>query len=541
MRRSLYSSAGRVFSRFSALPALIVGGLAAGTLTALAFAAAPAAAPSTEGPFQPSWESLAHYQCPQWFRDAKFGIAAHWDAQSVPELGDGYAQLIYEDDEPDHKYHVQHYGHPSKVGFKEVDRMWKAEHWQPEKLMQLYRQAGAHYFVALANDHDNFDCFDSKYQPWNSVNIGPKKDIVGAWAREARKAGLRFGATVGAARAWSWFQLAQGADDEDNLRGVPYDGRLTRANGKGTWWEGLDPQDLYAQNHKRGAKPDQAYIEKFFRRTRDLIDRYHPDLLAFDDRGLPLQEEAGLRLAAHYYDTDARRHGGKREVVLSTKSLNAGQRRGLLWDVERGVTNGIEPYPWQADTSIGQWQYLHSLFDHHRYKSPQSVIHMLVDVVSKNGNLLLNIPLRGDGTIDADEMAFLQRIAAWMQVNGEAIFGTRPWKRYGEGPAAEAAAYPFINANERIMHRFTDQDIRFTAKGNTLYAIACGWPESGALTIKSLASSSSSARGRVTDVHLLGHNGSLEWKQDEKGVTIQLPAQKPGEYAYAFKIAGVAG
>jgi alpha-L-fucosidase len=516
----------------------------AGAMVVRAFepTSAPGAPPVVQGPFQPSWESLQQYRCPEWFRDAKFGIAAHWDAQSLPELGDGYPQLIYDDDQPEHKYHVQHFGHPSKLGFKDVDHAWRAERWQPEKLMSLYRRAGAHYFVALANDYDNFDCFDSKYQPWNSVRIGPKQDIVAIWAREARRAGLRFGVSVGAARAWTWFLAAATSDDEGPLKGVPYDGRLTRADGKGQWWEGLDPQDLYAQSHKRGAKPDQAYVEKFFRRTQDLIDRYHPDLLSFDDRGMPLQEvsDVGRRLAADYYNQEMQRHGGRLEAVLDTKALNAAQRRCLVWDIERGVADGIEPYPWQADTSIGNWHYFRRIFDQHRYKSPETVIDMLVDTVSKNGSLLLNIPLRGDGTIDADEEALLQKLAGWMQVNGEAIFGTRPWKKFGEGPAAEAPL-PFTTANERITPPFTSQDIRFTVKGNTLYAITCGWPENGVLTIKSLSSPSSATSRKVRDVRLLGYKGGLRWTQDESGLTIHLPSQKPGEYAYAFRIEGVLG
>ena len=528
------------------IAAASIGVLAcAGALAATAPkpASTPRSLPIAPGPMQPSWESLQQYRCPAWFRDAKFGIQARWDAQSVPELGDGYANQIYDDDQEAHKYHVQHYGHPSKIGFKEIDRLWRAEHWQPEKLIHLYKRAGAHYFVAMANDYDNFDCFASKYQPWNSVNIGPRKDIVGAWTRAARQAGLRFGVTVGAARAWTWFLAAQTADDEGPLKGVPYDGRLAKADGKGQWWDGYDPQDLYAQNHKRGAKPDQAYVNRFFRRTQDLIDSYQPDLLAFDDRVMPLQEvsDVGLRLAAHFYNTNAQRHGGKLEAVLNTKNLNEAQRRCLAWDIERGISDRIEPYPWQIDTSIGRWVYHRGLFERHGYKTPETVIHMLADTVSKNGNLLLNIPLRGDGAIDRDEESFLTEMARWMQINSEAIFGTRPWKVYGEGPVSEAPPPPFISQNERIMRRLTAQDIRFTMKGSTLYAIVCGWPANGTLTIKSLRVGSPLSAAKVSDVHLLGHPGSLKWTQSESGLTIQLPAQKPGEYAYAFKIAGVAG
>ena len=494
------------------------------------------------GPFQPTWESLAQYRCPEWFRDAKFGIWAHWTAQCVPEQGDWYARRLYIEGDPDYRYHLAHYGHPSQAGFKEIDRLWHAENWQPEELIDLYRRAGARYFVALANHHDNFDCFDSKHQPWNSVNLGPRKDIVGTWSRAARRAGLRLGVTVHAARAWSWFEVAQGADKEGPLAGVPYDGKLIKADGKGKWWDGYDPQGLYAQNHAPGEKPDQAYIDKFYNRVIDLVDKYHPDLLYFDDTVMPLRDvsDAGLRIAAHYYNTNMQRHGGKLEAVMTTKGLNEEQRRCLVWDIERGITDRIEPYPWQTDTCIGDWHYRRSLFEQHRYKTPQTVIHMLADIVSKNGNLLLNIPVRGDGTIDPDEEAFVREMARWMQVNGEAIHGTRPWKVFGEGPASEAGAASTrgANFNERGARSFTAQDLRFTTRGDTLYALALAWPEGGSLTIRSLAAGSSPAAGKVADVHLLGQGGSLQWAQSENGLTITLPAQKPCDHAFAFKIRG---
>lgn len=212
----------------------------------------PGSKNSPPGPFEPSWESLSRYRTPEWFRDAKFGIWAHWGPQCVPEQGDWYARKMYLEGDADYKYQVAHYGHPSRAGFKDVIREWKAERWDPERLIELYRRAGAKYFMALANHHDNFDCFNSAHQPWNSVALGPKKDLIGGWARAARRAGLRFAASIHAAHAWSWYEVAQGADKTGPLAGVPYDGKLMRAAGRGQWWEGLDPQDLYAQNHRPG-------------------------------------------------------------------------------------------------------------------------------------------------------------------------------------------------------------------------------------------------------------------------------------------------
>ena len=204
----------------------------------------------TSGPFKPDWNSLSSYQTPEWFRNAKFGIWAHWGPQCQPEFGDWYAREMYMEGSRKYKYHVEKYGHPSKFGFKDVINEWKAELWDPESLVSLYKQAGAKYFVALANHHDNFDLYKSKYQKnWNSTKIGPKKDLIGGWEKAARSNGLRFGVSVHAAHAWSWMETAQRADKNGPLAGVPYDGKLTKADGKGRWWDGLDPQELYEQNH----------------------------------------------------------------------------------------------------------------------------------------------------------------------------------------------------------------------------------------------------------------------------------------------------
>ena len=256
--------------------------------------------PMAAGPFQADWNSLANYQTPDWFRDAKFGIWAHWGPQCEPEHGDWYARSMYETGSADYRSHLAEYGHPSTNGFKDVIHQWKAENFHPDQLLKFYKENGAKYFMALANHHDNFDNFNSQYQPWNSVALGPRQDLIGGWARAARKNGLRFAVSVHASHAWSWYEPAQGADKTGPLAGVPYDGKLTRADGRGQWWDGLDPQELYAQNHPPGAKlqwewdaaqgssvPNAAYLEKFFRRTQQLWDDYHPDQIYFDDTVLP--------------------------------------------------------------------------------------------------------------------------------------------------------------------------------------------------------------------------------------------------------------
>jgi alpha-L-fucosidase len=502
--------------------------------------------PVAKGKFQPSWESLGQYEVPGWFRDAKFGIWAHWGPQCQPERGDWYARGMYQEGGWQYKFHTNHYGSPTNFGFKDVIHEWKAENWNPKKLMALYKRAGAQYFFALANHHDNFDNWDSKYQPWNSVNVGPKKDLIGGWAKAARANGLRFGVSVHAAHAWTWYEPSQN-----------FDGKLTKADGKGLWWDGLDPQDLYAQNHPRsigsanpnkihsqwnwgnGANlPDQAYCDKFYNRTVDLIDKYHPDLIYFDDTALPLWpiSDAGLKIAAHFYNSNNKWHGAKDDGVLFGKILDAEQRKCMAWDIERGSSNEIEPHPWQTDTCIGSWHYDRALYDRNGYKSTKTVIHMLADIVSKNGNLLLNIPVRGDGTIDEKELKVVEGIANWMDANKESIFGTRPWKVFGEGPASAGAALSAQGFNEGKGKPFIAEDVRFTANGNTLYAIVLGAPTTNGVSIKSLGKAAKLLDRRISKIELLGSKERIQWQQADDALVISQPNNLSNNFAIVFKI-----
>ena len=511
-----------------------------------------------QGAFAPTWESLRQYQCPDWFRDAKFGIWAHWGPQCQPERNDWYARHMYAEDHWQGQWHREHYGHPSQVGFKDVIGQWQAERWDPNALMALYKRAGAQYFMALANHHDNFDLWDSQYQPWNCMNMGPQKDLMTGWARAARVQGLRFGVSIHAAHAWSWYEPAQGADKTGPLAGVPYDGKLTQADGAGKWWEGYDPQDLYEQDHTPSegfdnlrsiharwhwdngvTLPDQAYCDKFYNRTLDLINRFQPDLVYFDDTVLPLYpiSDAGLKIAAHYYNSNMAWHQGQNEAVLLGKILTPEQRQCLVWDVERGASNEIEPYPWQSCTCIGSWHYDRGIYERGGYKDAKTVIQMLIDIVSKNGNMLLSIPVRGDGSLDEKELQILEDIATWMDINQECIFGTRPWRILGEGPALEnAAALNAQGFNEGKGKPYTGRDIRFTTKGSTLYATLMAWPQEQAI-ITSLPLSA----GHVTRVTLLGSDTNLSFSQDQEGLKVQLPSQAPHNGPYPLRIEGVLG
>lgn len=514
----------------------------------------PGNEPIAKGKFEPTWESLKQYKAPEWFKDAKFGIWAHWGPQCQPGQGDWYARLMYNEGSSQYKWHVQNYGHPSKAGFKEVINSWKAEKWDPEKLVSLYKRAGAQYFFAMANHHDNLDMWDSKYQQWNTVRVGPKKDILDGWAAAAKKNKLPFGLSVHASHAWSWLETSQRADKSGDYAGIPYDGKLKAAEGKGTWWEGLDPQELYEQDHplSEGSEdinkihsqwawgngvemPSQDYIEKFYNRTIDMINKYKPDLLYFDDTALPLYpvSDAGLKIAAHFYNSSIAFNNGNLEAVLFGKVLTDEQKECLLWDVERGTPDKIQEKPWQTCSCIGDWHYNISFYENNRYKTAKDVIHLLVDVVSKNGNLLLNIPVRGDGSIDDKEIAVLQDITAWMDINKESIFNTRPWKVFGEGPAAETANPIRAQGFNEGRIKFTSKDIRFNNNGNVVYVTLMGVPEES-ITIKNLGTSGET--NKIKKIKLLGSNEKVRWSQDADYLKIEKPASVPNNIALVFKV-----
>lgn len=510
------------------------------------------------GPFQPSWESLKQYKAPDWFKDAKFGIWAHWSAQCVPEQGDWYARNMYIQGERQATWHAQNYGHQSQFGFMEIDNLWKAEKWDPEALINKYKKVGAKYFVALANHHDNFDNYDSTYHEWNSVRVGPKKDLVKGFADAARKAGLRFGVSNHSAHSWHWFQPAYGYDLTGDKAGVRYDAfRLRKEDGKGKWWEGLDPQALYngpiyvmpegittVAEANRFHQKDRNWDEKmpagnpeftarWYARCAELIDKYDVDLIYFDNTGLPLGQ-AGLDIAAHFYNGNIKRRG-KLEAVLNAKQLTAAQVGALVQDYERGSSTDIRPDPWQTDTCIGDWHYNRNTYNRNGYKTALQVVQMLIDIVSKNGNLLLSVPLRGDGTYDEKEAVTLDGIEAWMAVNSECIYATQPWKVYGEGPSmANVGRSQFGGAAD--VRAYKAGDFRFVTKGDILYAIALGWPEDGKLAIASLASKGENYPGEIVKIEIVGTNQQVKFTRDESALTMTLPEKAPNDIAVAFKI-----
>lgn len=487
-------------------------GMAAGAL----WADVPAGLKIAKGPFDGSMASLRSYKVPEWFRDAKLGFWAHWGPQSAPEDGDWYARNMYIQDSPQYKYHVARYGHPSKFGFKDVIPTWKGDRFDPEHLIGLYKKAGAKYFVSMGVHHDNFDLWNSKHTRWNSVRMGPKKDVVGMWAKAARNAGLKFGVSEHLWISYKWFAVSHLSDKTGPLAGVPYDG--------------VDPAnaDLYHEAAVKAIGEKFSWDDKlipetwkrhWFARIQDLVDRYRPDLL-YTDGGMPF-EEYGSSLVSHLYNSVP-------GSVYNSKNREDCAAGTCVLDVERGVVDQIWPQPWQTDTCVGDWHYKRDV----KYKSPKTVIDMLCDIVSRNGNLLLNFPLPNSGEPDAAELKIIDEMTKWMAVNGEGIYATRPWKTFGEGTAAIAEGESKFNEKNR--RDMTAEDVRFTTKGSAIYAFVMGWPEKEAV-IRGLGLKSSFEPGKVVNVELLGH-GKVEWRQEDSGLRVTMPAARPCDYAVGLKV-----
>jgi alpha-L-fucosidase len=494
----------------------LVAACAAALVSASTFAAETAGPRVAPGPFKPELDSLQQYQTPEWFRDAKFGIWAHWGPQAVPMAGDWYARNMYMQGSRQYQHHLENYGHPSTNGYKEIIQLWKAEKWEPDRLMALYKEAGAKYFVSMGSHHDDFFLWNSKLHPWNAVNMGPRRDVVGDWQKAAKKNGLRFGVSEHLGASFTWFQESHKSDKTGPLAGVPYDGANPQF------------QDLYHFAAEPGDKGwysnNPRWQKMWFDRIQELVDSYHPDLL-YTDGAVPFGNEVGRSLIAHYYNADPRRRGAKPQVVYTCKQKSEGR---WVEDLERGVMAGINPNPWQTDTSIGDWYYNKDW----KFRPVSWTIQMLVDIVSKNGNLLLNVVQRPDGSLDAEVVQALQEMAAWIKINGEAIYGTRPWVVYGEGPVRAKGGH----FGEDFA--YTAHDIRFTAKGSKLHAFAMGWPEDGQVVIRALALVEGARSNRISRVEMVGHKGRLEFLQTTNGLCVKLPTEKPCNYAFALQITG---
>jgi alpha-L-fucosidase len=472
------------------------------------------------GPFKPTDESLKSYQYPEWFRDAKLGYWAHWGPQAVPRQGDWYAKNMYIQGQRQNEYHVAHYGPPSKFGYKDIIPLWKAEKWEPEKLMKLFRKAGAKYFVSMASHHDNFYLWNSKLHRWNSVNMGPKKDVVGLWQKAAKKEGLKFGVSEHLAASFNWFQPAHGADKTGPYAGVKYDG----ANPE--YWD-LYQSPADSSDMRQWLTNNPAWHQRWFDVVKELVETYKPDLL-YSDSKLPF-DIVGRSMLANYYNRSAKDNTNV-NVVYTCKEASNGK---WVQDVERGVLDGISPYPWQTDTSIGDWFYRTG----QKYRTADEVVQLLMDIVSKNGNLLINVVQTPEGDLEPDVLDIMENISKWIAANGEGVYATRPWKVYGEGPSTlkeNQKAGRFGGVSDT--RGYQSSDVRYTTKGNDLYAFVMSTPDSD-IKLTSLGKSAKLADKDIASVSMLGSGEKMQWKQGDDALVITKPTNLPSWKVQGFKIA----
>jgi alpha-L-fucosidase len=470
----------------------------------------------TAGPYPADWNELSRlYTVPDWWREAKFGAWAHWDPQSMPEQGDWYARGMYMQGNRQYEYHLKNFGHPSEYGYKDICHNWVIDRWNPAELMDLFVEMGARYFMAMGVHHDNFDCWNSAYQPWNSVNVGPKQDIIGTWEKVARQHGLRFGIGFhnSPPRTWGQFMTVRYTSDKTGpMKGVPYDALQTILDGKGKWWEGMDPVDLYGPVHDKKYPLNSPFANQFMWRVDDAITKYHPDVIYFDEAAGDTLMDVGVNmglgflappLVANFYNKSLKWNPGKMDVVINLKCVGGRYNsfkktpelipvveRALVKSSEAIIESEIMAYPFQTETTVADWHYRTG----QKYMDAKKVVDLLMQNVSRNGSMLLNITQHGRGDLDPEVTQLCKDIGAWLKVNGEAVYGSRPFEVYGEN----SVCYSRNNGN--------------------VYAALMDW-QGGTITLKAL-SSGGATLGKVSKVEMLGSDIALPFIQNGQGLTV---------------------
>jgi len=524
--------------------------------------------PIASGPFEPTWESIEkNYPGePAWLREAKFGIWVHFGPQSAGESGDWYARKMYKPGTTAYKNHLKKYGHPSEVGYKEVLRDWNPTKLDPAKLTKIYQDAGARFLMIQGVHHDNYDMWNSRYQPWNSVNIGPKRDLIGEWAKACRANGMHYGVTFHHEYTWWWWQTAFGCDTVGTKKGVPYDGNLTLADGKGKWWEGYDPRLLYGidlreykgvtkaansewspppagifTNHLEYAK---WYATRWALRMMDVVEHYDPDFIYTDGTvqepftgngtGTGLKANAMQTVIADYYNRTLKKRGEVNtfSIVKFRKKTN-----GTVNTEEFGVPANIKTdQPWIAEAPVGDWFYAPGF----TYDSGM-MIRYIIEAIARDGNAALCISILPDGSLDEGSLKMLKEVGVWMRRNGEAVYGSHAWTIPGEGEQVNGKLKMLPGGALNRKHaefKFDAQDIRFTiGKNGSLYAFCMNVPAPGMhLKIKSLGTAAKYFSKPINDVKLLGYNGKLQWKLEPDGLAIIYPTNMPFATAIVFRV-----
>lgn len=476
---------------------------------------------TTDGPYKADYESLKKLGTPDWFRDAKFGVFIHWGPYAVPANGsEWYPRRMYQEyattpkgvvnkkkKDPVFAHHIENYGPQKQFGYKDFIPQFKAEKWDPEAWVSLFQKAGIRYVVPVAEHHDGFAMYDSSHTTWDSVEMGPKRDVIGELAAACREQDMHFGVSSHFAYNWHYYTHEDRFDTSDPKYA-----------------------SLYGRPHESMSPADQEFLDVWYDRTIEIIDKYEPEVLWFDfGFNFPEFEPARKCLAAYYYN---RGQQWNKEVVLQYKRINfeAFPDGAAMLDLERGKLADIRDLPWQTDTSISNksWGYIEG----DTFKPVGSLINDLIDIVSKNGCLLLNVGPRADGTIPQEAQDILLEMGAWLDVNGEAIYDTRPWHVFGEGPTGVAIG----DHSEHKNADFTAEDIRFTANGESLYAIGLGWPSDQKSSIKALGTDAKLLKGKIASVRLLGSEAKLQWEQTGEALNITLPESRSSKHAFALKI-----
>jgi alpha-L-fucosidase len=464
--------------------------------------------------FQPTWESLKQYQTPDWFRDAKFGIFIHWGVYSVPAFGsEWYPRNMYQKGSKEYLHHIETYGPQTKFGYKDFIPMFKAEKFNADQWASLFAKAGAKYVVPVAEHHDGFAMYKTALSKWNAAEMGPKVDIIGALADACRRKGLIFG--VSSHRIEHWWFMGGGKTFESDVRDSAYA-------------DFYGPAKVYnpSDHSEKGPGLTTEYMNDWLLRSTELVERYEPQLVWFDWWiEQPAMEPYRKSFASYYYNKGLEWHKG---VVLNYKN-DAFPKEAAVYDIERGSSKATKDQPWQTDTSIGKksWGYI----DGEENKTPNELIDMLIDIVSKNGNMLLNIGPKADGTVTQEQQDVLLSVGGWLHLNGEGIYGSRPWVVSGEGPTENLDEN--IKFNEYKFKGYTEKDIRFTTKGDVVYAFVLDIPTER-ITIKNL--SSKAGNGAIRGIELVGSDENVKWKQKSSGLAIEPSKSYHSKFAAAYRI-----
>jgi alpha-L-fucosidase len=479
---------------------------------------------ANDGPYRADWETLKKYETPQWYKDAKFGIFIHWGVYSVPGAeNEWYPRNMYRPSEGAYKFHVEHFGPQDQVGYKDLIPKFKAEHWDPAAWAHLFKEAGAMYVVPVAEHHDGFSMYDSGLSDWTAVKMGPKRDVIGDLSKAIRAEGLHFGLSSHRAEHDFFF------DGGRSIRSDVNDPKYASLYGPAHQW--LPPTDASAHdliNDWTYVSP--AWTADWLARATELVEKYKPEIVYFDWWiGQPNFRGRVGEFAAFYYNYAAA-HGYTGVVDFKDYSL---QWDSAVRDFERGQLAAIEPKTWQTDTSISKksWGYI----ENDDIQPPEFLVHQLIDIVSKNGNLLLNVGPKPDGTIPEQIQTTLKAMGGWLHTNGEAIYGTTAWKVYGEGPT-KVTAGAFHDQDTKA---YTAEDFRFTQKGGNLYAIGMGCPAgtaAGPAVVHALGSDKEAKGMTLSSVQLVGSSEKLTWHQAADGLSVQLPPGMTCQYAYVLKI-----